>query len=413
MANFGLLGRLFNPGGFGLFNQDQPMPLQPGPGRPPSSMTMGYAPSPQGQQGGIFDWLGQHQNALFALSAGLSGAPSWAEGISDSAKYMPAAAAADRTTAETKRKNAAITAYIKANGKMDPAAQELLMNDPALAETWAANTLTPPKPDTTDLITNYTYAKQNGFTGSFLEYAAAQKASTGDKSKTSLVPTWGEDAQGNPVLMQMSDTGEAVPTKLPEGVRPSKGTTQIDLGTQFAILDRQTGQVIGYQPKDLTGAAAATAQGTVQGTAKGNLPLVKWAGESMIRSIDDVINDPNVKNVIGPIAGAIPQVSAAGNEARSRVDQILGKTFLQAYNDLRGGGSITESEGARATAAYTRLQNTRMGYDDWIKTVHELRDEIVRLQDVARQRAGEPVAVPAPTAAPVDLGNGITIQELP
>lgn len=58
---------------------------------------------------------------------------------------------------------------------------------------------------------------------------------------------------------------------------------------------------------------------------------------------------PNVSGLLGGVRGT--------KEAnfKSRLEQIKGQTFLQAFKDLKGAGQITEVEGQKATQAIARL----------------------------------------------------------
>ena len=73
--------------------------------------------------------------------------------------------------------------------------------------------------------------------------------------------------------------------------------------------------------------------------------------------------------------------------AGSRTDQIQGGTFLLAYNVLKGGGQISDTEGREAKAALNKLQHTDVDEATYRKNLQEFRDEIVKLKEIARQRA--------------------------
>lgn len=149
---------------------------------------------------------------------------------------------------------------------------------------------------------------------------------------------------------------------------------------------------------DIAGAAAATEQGKAMGTAAAGLPLAEAAADRMTRTIDDALRDPALSRVTGPLQGWLPNVTSGANRAQSKVNQILGGTFLQAYNDLRGGGQITEIEGKKATDAYNRLTSQTMNDADYRTALQEFRAEVQRLRDIARQRAGgRQSALPAST----------------
>lgn len=58
---------------------------------------------------------------------------------------------------------------------------------------------------------------------------------------------------------------------------------------------------------------------------------------------------PNVSGLLGGVRGTKEA------DFKSRLEQIKGQTFLQAFNSLKGAGQITEVEGQKATQAIARL----------------------------------------------------------
>lgn len=65
--------------------------------------------------------------------------------------------------------------------------------------------------------------------------------------------------------------------------------------------------------------------------------------------------------------------------------QVLGKSFLKAFNDLRGGGSITEIEGVKATEAITRLSRFSSEVE-FIRAARELEDILAKGEQRALDR---------------------------
>jgi len=223
----------------------------------------------------------------------------------------------------------------------------------------------------------------------FGQYALKSMGGAG-ANKYGLTPVPGVDAQGNPVLLQMGEDGIATQAQLPDGVTVSKAPIKLDAGTHYVLLDPITRQNIGTIPKDVAGTQSAEVQGTKQGEARANLPLVEATADRMVRTIDDALNDPALSRVTGPLQSWLPNVTGEANRAQSRLDQILGGTFLQAFNDLRGGGAITEREGEKATDAYNRLTSTGMTDADYRKALVEFRTEVLKLVEVARSKASAP-----------------------
>jgi hypothetical protein len=128
--------------------------------------------------------------------------------------------------------------------------------------------------------------------------------------------------------------------------------------------------------------SAAKAGGTETGkaTAQANiaLPGAIATGEEAIRKVDELVGKAPVINAEGKLisAGTKPhagfgQAVGAGipglkyipgtsvTDFNKRLEEIQGGAFLQAFNTLKGGGSITEAEGTKATAAINRMSTAQ------------------------------------------------------
>jgi len=212
-----------------------------------------------------------------------------------------------------------------------------------------------------------------------------------------LNPMFGVDAQGNPVVMQLNKQGQAAQTQLPAGVTLSREPEKLDVGTSFILLDPITRQVIGQIPKDLEGAAAATARGGAAGKAGAEaiaeLPTAIAKAEDAMNLIDSIMNDPALPGITGMIQGRLPPMTQAGTDLLPKIEQLQGKAFLEAFESLKGGGQITEIEGQKATQAMARLQRAQSD-KVYREAFADLRDIIARGADRARAKAGAPSAVP-------------------
>lgn len=214
-----------------------------------------------------------------------------------------------------------------------------------------------------------------------------------DAAEYGLNPQYGVDANGNPVILQLNKAGAATTTKLPEGVQLSKEPIKLDAGTEYVLLDPITRQPVGRIPKDIAGQASATAQGKAQGEAAAAYPQVEEAANNMLGTIDSLLNDPYLDSMVGAVDTWRPNVSSSAARVQSKMDQIRGQSFLQAFNSLRGGGQITEVEGQKATDALARM-NTAQSESDYKSALNELRGIIQSGVNRARQKAG----MQAPTA---------------
>jgi len=157
-------------------------------------------------------------------------------------------------------------------------------------------------------------------------------------------------------------------------------------GIQGGHLDVARQNLAAQNNPDLQGTlAAAKASGTTKGkaiaTAELNLPGAIATGQELERKIYEMVGKPPVykdgklvQAGTAPHAGfkgavgmgswktlGIPGVEqlmpgSAASDFKARFDEVMGGAFEEAYNTLKGGGSITEKEGEKATAAKTRMR---------------------------------------------------------
>lgn len=126
-----------------------------------------------------------------------------------------------------------------------------------------------------------------------------------------------------------------------------------------------------------------------------------------INNINDLIGDAKVVNgkvvygqkaphagfesAVGisaaPLSGFIP--GTATTDFKERFKQIGGQAFLQAFDTLKGGGQITEIEGAKATAALNRM-NLAQSEKEFIIAAREFEENLNKGMELARKRAGLP-----------------------
>lgn len=199
----------------------------------------------------------------------------------------------------------------------------------------------------------------------------------------------GYDQNGNPAYFQPGKDGSANRVPLPADFKPENRYEKIDLGTSWLIKDTTNGtsQEI---PKDVQGESRDKASGTAQAAAQTALPAVEGAANQILSSIDSLANDPYLPKMLGK-SSYLPNVSTDSQRVQSKMDQITGQTFLQAYNTLRGAGQITEVEGQKATAAMARL-NTAQNEKDYRDALNDLRGVVQNAVQRARQQAGQSAA---------------------
>jgi hypothetical protein len=116
----------------------------------------------------------------------------------------------------------------------------------------------------------------------------------------------------------------------------------------------------------------------------------------------------------------MPNVSADAARVQARMDQLKGGVFLQGYQMLKGGGAITEVEGAKAENAMARL-NAAQNINDYRQALGEFKDALttglakLRAQSAmvpGTQQGGQPQGVQqgqaggqAPASAPQSGGD--------
>lgn len=156
-------------------------------------------------------------------------------------------------------------------------AQYIEQNFPELGQAVKAGVLTPA--DAFKMATEARTKKVDPKAGLMSVGKAIYNASTGewitppagvggaDDTEYGLNPQYGTDANGNPVILQLSKGGTSKQTMLPEGIQLSKEPIKLDAGTHFVLLDPITRQPVGQIPKDLAGAEAQKVLGKGQGEA--------------------------------------------------------------------------------------------------------------------------------------------------
>jgi hypothetical protein len=241
-------------------------------------------------------------------------------------------------------------------------------------------------------VQEFQFAVRNGFKGDFQTWLKVKGAADGSAGGGyGLNPVYGVNEQGQPVIMQLGKGGQAVQTALPPGVTLSKEPIKLDAGTHFVLLDPISRQQVGMIPKNNQQAASDTALGTVQGRTQGEaqaaLPRVEAQATDMLNVIDGILGDPALKGSTGWNAWRQKVPSSDAFRFGERVKQLEGQAFLQAYNELKGGGQITEIEGQKATAAMGRL-STSQNPKDYEEALRELRGVIARGMEKKRAAAG-------------------------
>lgn len=119
------------------------------------------------------------------------------------------------------------------------------------------------------------------------------------------------------------------------------------------------------------------------------LPKIIETTDYTAKLIDDLKTHPGLKWTVGAPSLAhlslLPGTPAA--DFQTRLDQLQGQQFLNAYNTLKGGGQITEVEGKKATDALGRL-STKQSPEAFISSLDELKSVLENGKKLAIEKAG-------------------------
>lgn len=139
--------------------------------------------------------------------------------------------------------------------------------------------------------------------------------------------------------------------------------------------------------------AGGTEAGKSNAEADFNAPKVVQQGEETIKLVDDLLKAPGFKQAVGlsRVMGIQNIPGTAAKDFDIRLEQLLGKQFLAAFDSLRGGGQITVIEGEKATNAISRMR-AAASEEEFIKAAREFQG-IMRIGvERARQRMQAPGA---------------------
>lgn len=202
-----------------------------------------------------------------------------------------------------------------------------------------------------------------------------------------MTPVWGQDAQGNPVLMQMNSAGGIAPVQLPPGVRPSPGLQYKDLGGSVGGFDRfgnmptsvpktlQPDQQPGYiqqkKAAEVTGETTAKRDSNMSG-----LGTIIDTARAALTNKKNPPTQSGVGTVIdkaGTIVGATPKGAATADQLRAIAGALVAKMprmegpqsnyDVQNYKDMAGqvGDSTLPIE--RRLAALQVVESLWRKYD--------------------------------------------------
>lgn len=205
--------------------------------------------------------------------------------------------------------------------------------------------------------------------------------------------------------------------------RATRPEDKAALGREIMRLQQQSGLPQGTPMQPQSGAYAAgpslaeqnqakADEARMVGQAKADVQATDQRASAisgardMLSVIDSLQQHPGRATSTGLSGVLDPRNYIPGTDAkdfRVALDQLQGKTFLQAFENLKGGGQITEVEGKKASDAIARL-NTSQSDAAFNKALGDLKQVVtgsLARQEASAQRGG--VQAGQPASAPRQL----------
>lgn len=236
-------------------------------------------------------------------------------------------------------------------------------------------------------------AFQNNIAQQRLGLAQQQAERVAQGGNNFTTPFEAVDENGNRVFLQADSQGNVKPI---EGFSPksAKGV-KVDRGTYIEIVNPSTGEIISRTRKENQQAEFDKSFGRTTGKTaaedRADLSRLTQETTNTVNIIDAILLDPNLENAVGNIDGRAPDLIAGQGvvDFRAKAAQLQGKTFLQAFESLKGGGQITEIEGIKAENAMARLSQTQSA-EAYRQSLLELKKIVENGLERARKKATAP-----------------------
>jgi hypothetical protein len=164
---------------------------------------------------------------------------------------------------------------------------------------------------------------------------------------------------------------------------PTKGTYQV--GSE--VIDKTTGMPVRNVAPQIAEAKRAQEVGTAGGKAQADLPRIIDTSQQTLDLINKIERNPGTQRNFGVQGMFLNMPGGQAADAWAMIEQLQGKAFLEAFNSLRGGGQITEVEGAKATNAIVRMQ-TAQSYEAFMAALKDFKSVITMGVERARKQAG-------------------------
>lgn len=193
-----------------------------------------------------------------------------------------------------------------------------------------------------------------------------------DGTKYGVTPQFGVDAQGNPVPIQFNDQGEAVASRMPEGVTISRNPIKIDAGTEWVFIDPITRQPVSRQPKNIEGQNAQEEVGKWLGESYAEMQKSGMAaGQSLARydRLDQLLSDLETGKLAGAKKAIQEYAQALGVDVEgldeAQAFQALSRQLALEMRNPAGGagmpGAMSDADREFLVSTVPNLLNTPGG----------------------------------------------------
>jgi hypothetical protein len=226
-------------------------------------------------------------------------------------------------------------------------------------------------------------------------YSQYMQRSKPTKATYGMTPHFIKDADGKVKVVQFSSTGEQKVSDLPEGFKLAKGVEKIDAGTHFELRDAITNELLGTVDKNVGAVEAEKQAGKMSAEAVAELPATLARSNDAVQLIDEIINSGEIPNILGDLQGRVTPrtvgaravIGQGGIDVLQKISRLQGSVFLEAFQRLKGGGQITEIEGAKAEASMIDLNNRFVSPNAYISELRNLKSVILEGMQRARNKA--------------------------
>lgn len=200
-------------------------------------------------------------------------------------------------------------------------------------------------------------------------------------------------------VLETLKTFDAMKPQAPEW-RPATPEEAKANGAVAGQINTKTGKFDAQNPpsgmsvvSDGNGGVTVTqGPGAGAGPQPGNIAIDPRQIDNVVASIDDIMKDPNLGRITGPIMGGggndVNQLNigqrmyygSGGLSLVEKINQLQSTTWLAARGMLKGGGAITDYESQKAEAAMARLSRVK-NEADFKAALKDLRDAVTTGQE--------------------------------